>query len=41
MNWAEWFLVIWGLLIGWLLAKLGLAYWRYCRNLDDDDDEGV
>jgi len=36
LGWAEWFLVLWGLLLGILLTKAGLAYWRY-RKQDDDD----
>lgn len=38
-DWAELFLWIWCALIGWLLAKLGVAWWRYRKKLDDDDDE--
>jgi hypothetical protein len=35
-NWGEWFLFVWFVLIGWLLAKCGVAYWRYRKENDDD-----
>jgi hypothetical protein len=37
-NWGEWFLFVWFVLMGALLAKAGVAYWRYLKARDDDDD---